>query len=91
MSTMPMDPPHEEDALDAATADRHRSVLAGLGLPVTYVRDGWPELAEAMRVDKKARGASLRFVVLAGLGAPTILTDPDQAWLDAAWAAVEET
>jgi 3-dehydroquinate synthase len=22
------------------------------------------------------------------LGNPTILTDPDQAWLDAAWAAV---
>ena len=41
-----------------------------------------------MRVDKKARGASLRFVVLDGLGNPTILTDPDQAWLDAAWAAV---
>jgi 3-dehydroquinate synthase len=43
-----------------------------------------------MRVDKKARGASLRFVVLDGLGNPTILTDPDQAWLDAAWAAVSE-
>jgi 3-dehydroquinate synthase len=41
-----------------------------------------------MRVDKKARGASLRFVVLDGLGNPMILTDPDQAWLDAAWAAV---
>jgi len=41
-----------------------------------------------MRVDKKARGASLRFVVLDGLGNPRILTDPDQAWLDAAWAVV---
>jgi 3-dehydroquinate synthase len=43
-----------------------------------------------MRVDKKARGATLRFVVLDGLGNPTILTDPDQAWLDAAWAAVAD-
>ena len=41
-----------------------------------------------MRIDKKVRGASLRFVVLDGLGTPTILTDPDQAWLDAAWARV---
>jgi 3-dehydroquinate synthase len=41
-----------------------------------------------MRRDKKARGASLRFVVLDGIGTPTILTDPDPAWLDAAWAAV---
>jgi 3-dehydroquinate synthase len=40
-----------------------------------------------MRMDKKARGASLRFVVLDHLG-PRILTDPDQVWLDAAWAAV---
>jgi 3-dehydroquinate synthase len=43
-----------------------------------------------MRVDKKARGASLRFVVLDGLGNPTIMTDPDPAWLDAAWAAVSD-
>ena len=41
-----------------------------------------------MSIDKKARGASLRFVVLDGLGNPRILTDPDPAWLDAAWAEV---
>ena len=60
-----------------------------MGLPTTY-RGDWARLQPVMRVDKKARGASLRFVVLDGrLGAtPTILTDPDQAWLDAAWAAV---
>ena len=44
-----------------------------------------------MRVDKKARGASLRFVVLDGIGNPRILADPEPAWLDAAWAAVSET
>jgi 3-dehydroquinate synthase len=43
-----------------------------------------------MRVDKKARGASLRFVVLDGMQNPMILPDPDQAWLDAAWAALAE-
>jgi 3-dehydroquinate synthase len=43
-----------------------------------------------MRVDKKARGATLRFVVLDGIGRPRILTDPDPAWLDAAWAATSE-
>ncbi|MDQ1661293.1 MAG: 3-dehydroquinate synthase, partial [Blastococcus sp.] len=50
----------------------------------------WARLQPVMRVDKKARGATLRFVVLDGLGNPTILPDPDQAWLDAAWAAVSE-
>ena len=58
-----------------------------MGLPTT-TRGDWPALQAVMRVDKKARGATLRFVVLDGIGNPTILTDPDQAWLDAAWAAV---
>ena len=31
-----------------------------------------------MRVDKKARGAQLRFVVLDGLAEPAILADPDE-------------
>ena len=60
---------------------------SAMGLPTRYAGD-WAQLQAVMRVDKKARGASLRFVVLDGLGNPTILTDPDQAWLDAAWAAV---
>ena len=75
--------------LDRAAADRHRDLLIAMGLPTRYAGD-WPRLQSVMRVDKKARGASHRFVVLDGLGNPTILTDPDQAWLDAAWAAVEE-
>ena len=74
--------------LDAPTADRHRDLLARLGLPVTYDRAGWPELHEAMRVDKKARGAVLRFVVLDGLARPGILTDPAPALLATAWSAV---
>ena len=73
--------------LARADADRHRELVAAMGLPTRY-RGDWQRLQSVMRIDKKARGASLRFVVLDGLGNPTILTDPDQAWLDAAWAAV---
>jgi 3-dehydroquinate synthase len=73
--------------LDRAAADRHRALLTAMNLPTRYAGD-WDRLRSVMRVDKKARGASLRFVVLAGLGEPTILTDPDQAWLDAAWAEI---
>ena len=73
--------------LSREDVDRHRTLLAAMGLPTRYAGD-WDRLQAVMRVDKKARGASLRFVVLDGLGNPTILTDPDQAWLDAAWAAV---
>ncbi|MGY1821806.1 3-dehydroquinate synthase [Geodermatophilus sp. SYSU D00079] len=73
--------------LSRAEVDRHRELVAAMGLPTTYDGD-WAQLQSVMRVDKKARGASLRFVVLDGLGNPRILADPDQAWLDAAWAAV---
>ena len=73
--------------LSRAEADRHRELVGALGLPTSYAGD-WPALLDVMRIDKKARGAALRFVVLDGLGRPGILTDPDPAWLDQAWAAV---
>ncbi|WP_448639888.1 3-dehydroquinate synthase [Geodermatophilus sp. URMC 63] len=75
--------------LTRAEVDRHRDLVAAMGLPTRYAGD-WAALQAVMRVDKKARGATLRFVVLDGLGNPRILADPDQAWLDAAWAAVSE-
>jgi 3-dehydroquinate synthase len=74
--------------LDAATATRHRTVLAALGLPVTYAADAWPELRDTMRVDKKTRGAVLRFIVLDGLGKPGVLADPPEEQLREAYAAV---
>jgi 3-dehydroquinate synthase len=78
------------DRLDDATAARHRTVLSTLGLPVRYPVDAWPELRAAMRVDKKARGATLRFVVLDGLAKPGILADPSDELLQMAFAAVAE-
>jgi 3-dehydroquinate synthase len=74
--------------LDDSTADRHRSVLASLGLPTTYSADAWPRLFEAMKVDKKSRGSRLRFVVLSGLAKPSILEAPDPQLLAAAYAEV---
>ncbi len=74
--------------LDDATADRHAAVLAALGLPVTYRHDRWPQLHEAMRVDKKARADRLRFVVLDGLARPGTLDDPDPGLLVAAFSEV---
>ena len=73
--------------LDGATADRHRSLLTAMGLPTGYDPAAWPELLEAMRIDKKARGNRLRFVVLDGLGRPGTLEDPDPALLADAYAA----
>ena len=54
--------------LDDDTADRHRSILTSLGLPVGYDADALPQLLEYMAGDKKTRAGVLRFVVLDGLG-----------------------
>lgn len=76
--------------LDDATADRHRTVLESVGLPLTYRYDQWPKLLETMKVDKKSRGDLLRFIVLDGLGRPTVLEGPDPAVLLAAYGEVAE-
>ncbi|MER5931451.1 3-dehydroquinate synthase [Streptomyces sp. NPDC002054] len=74
--------------LDDATADRHRTVLAAVGLPLTYRGDQWPQLLQTMQVDKKSRGNLLRFIVLDGLGKPSVLEGPDPAHLVAAYGEV---
>ena len=71
--------------LDDRTAARHRAVLDLLKLPTSYRADAWPELLAAMRVDKKARADTLRFVVLDGLGEPGILEGPDDDLLGRAY------
>ncbi len=76
--------------LDEATADRHRQVLESLGLPTRYRASAWPALLEAMRVDKKARGDRLRFVVLDALARPAIMEAPDPQLLAAAYGEVAE-
>ncbi|MGN6128997.1 MAG: 3-dehydroquinate synthase [Nocardioidaceae bacterium] len=74
--------------LDEATAERHRSVLELVGLPVTSRGASWGQLHEAMKVDKKSRGDQLRFVVLEGLARPTVLQAPDPALLTAAFGEI---
>jgi 3-dehydroquinate synthase len=74
--------------LSDADADRHRSILEGLGLPITYRRDRWQALLDGMRRDKKSRGDLLRFVVLDGVARPGILDVPDTSLLFAAYQEI---
>ncbi len=79
--------------LDDETAARHTTVLAEVGLPTRLApeagdRLSFEDVLATMRVDKKARGAQLRFVVLDGLARPAILTDPDEQVLRAAYDAI---
>lgn len=69
-------------------ADRHRTILDLLGLPLSYRRDRWQALLDGMKRDKKSRGDLLRFVVLDGIGRPGILDVPDQSLLFAAYQEI---
>jgi 3-dehydroquinate synthase len=79
---------HLGGRLDSAGVETHRAILDAVGLPRTYRSDAWPALLEAMSVDKKSRGKTLRFVVLDGLQNPTIWQAPDPELLVAAYRAI---
>ncbi|MFL6164624.1 MAG: 3-dehydroquinate synthase [Jatrophihabitantaceae bacterium] len=74
--------------LDDATADRHPAILDSVGLPVRYRGHSFAELLESMRLDKKARGSRLRFVLLDGLARPVTVTDPDPDLLAGAFVRI---
>jgi 3-dehydroquinate synthase len=64
----------------------HRDVLEVIGLPTTYSGGHWETLLSTMKIDKKARGDVLRFVVLDEIGKPAIWEDPDPALLFSAYS-----
>jgi 3-dehydroquinate synthase len=66
----------------------HKSMLASVGLPVSYRPDAWPALRATMSLDKKTRGARLRMVILDGVGNPVIYDSPPEDLLAEAYRAV---
>jgi len=74
--------------LDDAVADRHRDVLTLLGLPTAYAPEAFDDLLDAMALDKKTRGSTLRFVLLNGLASAEIVSGPSEDLLRGAYAAV---
>jgi 3-dehydroquinate synthase len=78
----------QQGLLSVVERDRHRSLLKAVGLPTKYHGATLAELLPAMQRDKKARGATMRFVVLDGIGAPTRLIGPTISELEAAFAEI---
>jgi 3-dehydroquinate synthase len=74
--------------LDEATAARHAAILSGLGLPTSYDPAAFDDLLQTMRLDKKTRGSTLRFVILNGLASAEILAGPSDELLRSSFAAV---
>ena len=69
-------------------AKDHLDILEALGLPTSYKRGAWPLLLANMSLDKKARGKSLRFVTITGVGKTDRLENPDEKVLFAAYEKV---
>jgi len=79
---------HRLDLIDADLVRRHRDVLSRAGLPTSYANGAWPELRSGISLDKKARGHSVRFVLLKGLALPAILADPAEDTMQEAYQAI---
>ena len=74
--------------MDPELLARHRSVLDSVGLPTSYAGADWEQRRAAMARDKKARGATLRFIVVSEAGVTQRLVGPDEALLREAFDAV---
>ena len=74
--------------LDQTSVQRHRDVLASVGLPIAYSGADFDTLRATMSLDKKARGARLRFVGLPEVGRVSIIDGPDEEALRECWAGV---
>lgn len=63
---------HAQGLIDEVLVLRHREILSSLGLPTSLNNipgaHNWVSLHAAMALDKKARGNSIRFVVLKEIG-----------------------
>lgn len=67
---------------------QHRDLLNKFGLPISYDRQAWQKLAPLLALDKKARGKTLRFVALNGIGSTVRLEDLTSDELDAAYERI---
>ncbi|MDO5662748.1 MAG: 3-dehydroquinate synthase [Brachybacterium sp.] len=81
---------HLAGKLSEEDVDRHRRILTSLGLPTIYRDRQWPKLEDTIRKDKKSRSGLLRFVVLDGIGRPTMLEGPDPVLLLAAYDPITD-
>jgi 3-dehydroquinate synthase len=74
--------------IDETTLTMHRDLLKRYDLPTTFDRQAWSKLLPLLSLDKKARGNTLRFVVLDGIGSTKRLEDVTSNELDAAYEMI---
>ena len=81
---------HAAGKLSAEVVQRHRDVLKQFGLPTSYKSKNFKKLIEIMALDKKSRGATLRFVILEDIAKPARLENPSFKILNQAWEKISK-
>lgn len=76
------------DLISESTLLLHRKLLESLHLPTTYSASSWSALLANMKLDKKSRGNTLRFVLLSEIGQTQRVEGPDEGALIAAYEKV---
>jgi 3-dehydroquinate synthase len=80
----------ETGVMNPALVAEHLDILKDLGLPTSYSAAQWPELLAVMKLDKKSRGTTLRFVVISEIGQTQRLENPNESALIAAYEKVSQ-
>lgn len=79
---------HARGLIDAELVQRHRDILASVGLPTSYPQGSFDALYDAMTRDKKNRAGAIRFVGITAVGETTRIKDSSIEELRAAYQAI---
>lgn len=86
---MAADLSHRLGFIDAATKERVARLVQAASLPVVAPDLGAKRWLELMQVDKKNEGGQIKFILIKPLGAPVIMTVPQDALLATLKACVK--
>lgn len=81
---------HTHGSLAREIVDQHRRILSNLNLPIAYDASAWSRLLPLLSLDKKARGRTVRFVLLEALEKTARLDSPGERELSAIYERVSK-
>jgi 3-dehydroquinate synthase len=81
---------HSHGSLSSDIVDQHRRILSALDLPISYDASAWVRLLPLLSLDKKARGHTIRFVLLETLEKTTRFESPGERELAAIYERVSK-
>ncbi len=81
---------HSHGSLSSDIVKLHRTILSALNLPISYDASAWVRLLPLLSLDKKARGRTIRFVLLDALEKTTRLESPGEGELVAIYERVSK-